>query len=133
MKRDIILFLEDILENIERIENSTKTLSKEDFDKSLDIQDATIRRIEVMGESVKNIPESFRQKYPEIEWRKIAGSRDVIIHHHFGINLETIWIVVKDELPELKEKVSKVLTEEIKEILKKEEKQKKIRTKEDKI
>ncbi len=115
MKRDIILFLEDMLENIKKIENSTKNLKKEDFDKSPDIQDATIRRIEVIGESVKNIPEDFRQKYPDVEWRKIAGSRDVIIHQYFGINLERIWKVVKDELPELEENINEILDKERKE------------------
>ena len=75
--RGIILFLEDILENIELIEKSTAKLSKSLFESNRDIQDATIRRIEIIGEAAKHIPETVRKKYPAIEWRKIAGTRDV--------------------------------------------------------
>ncbi len=114
MKRDNLLFLDDILENIKLIENSTKNLSKEDFHKNRDIQDATIRRLEVIGEAVKNLSEEFKKKYSKIEWRKIAGTRDVVIHAYFGINLEIIWKVIKEDLFKLKNEIKKIMKKETK-------------------
>lgn len=114
MKRDVLLFIEDVLESIELIGNFLNGITEEEFRINPIRQDAVVRRIEVIEEAVKNVPEDFRKKYPKVEWRKIAGTRDVIIHSYFGLNLETIWKVVQDDLP--------VLKKEIKEILKKEEK-----------
>lgn len=91
---------------------STSSLSKEEFEKDRDIQDATVRRIEVIGEAVKKLPDSLRLKYPKIPWRKIAGTRDVIIHTYFKINLEAIWKVVQEDLPELKNNIKEILEKE---------------------
>ncbi len=114
MKRTINLYLNDILESINLIDNSTKNLTKNAFDKDRDIQDATIRRIEIIGEAVKNVPESFRKKYPKIEWKKIAGTRDILSHVYFGVNMDKIWEVVKDDLPKLKKELKKILEAESK-------------------
>ena len=72
---------------------------------------AVIRRLEIMGEAAKNIPEDFRNKYCEVPWKQIAGMRDVLIHGYFGVNLERVWIVVERDLPDLKQKISKILEE----------------------
>ena len=72
--------------------------------------------MEIIGEAVKNISEEFKDRYPEIPWKKIAGIRDVLIHAYFGVNLERIWKVVKEDIPGLKGeilKVREVLTKEI--------------------
>jgi len=61
-----------------------------------------------MGESVKNIPETFRKKHPEIPWRKISGLRDVLIHAYSGVNLKRIWKVIKADIPELKVNILKI-------------------------
>jgi len=68
-----------------------------------------LRRLEVIGEAVKNLPLDFREKYPNIDWKKIAGLRDVLIHAYFGVSLERIWVIVKDDLPDLKKKIKKIL------------------------
>jgi len=112
MKRNLNLFLEDILDSINLIEKSTKNMSKKEFEENKDIQDATIRRIEIIGEAVKNITLNFKSKYPEVEWKKIAGTRDIFIHAYFKIDLEKIWEVVKKDLFFLKKEIRKILEKE---------------------
>ena len=108
-KRDVRLFLYDILECIEKIERYTKNLSFEDFVKNDMVVDAVIRNLEVIGEAVKNIPPEIRSKYPEVPWRQIAGFRDVVIHHYFGVDLNIVWTVIRKHLKELKPKIERVL------------------------
>lgn len=69
MKRELKLFIEDIIENISLIETSIENLTKIEFKSNRLIVDATIRRLEIIGEAVKNIPKPFREKYPNIPWR----------------------------------------------------------------
>lgn len=111
MKKDVKIFLFHILESIERIENFAGGISMDEFLKSEIIQDAVIRRIEIIGEAVKNIPNSFKNKYPDIEWKKIAGTRDNLIHDYFGVDLKLTFKIVEKDLPELKKKISKILKE----------------------
>ncbi|MDO8517018.1 MAG: DUF86 domain-containing protein [Nanoarchaeota archaeon] len=114
MNRDFKLFIDDILENIELIENSTCKLSKIQFESDRNIIDATIRRLEVIGEAVKNLPELLINKYSNIPWEEIAGTRDKIIHHYFGIDLDIIWDIIKINIPDLKIKIQKIREIEIK-------------------
>ncbi len=108
MKRDVGLFIEDILESITKIEDYMAGITEEEFYNKPQTQDAVLRRLEVMGEAVKNIPEEFRIKYPEIPWRKIAGFRDVLVHGYFGVNLRRVWKVFCEDLSPLKGEILRI-------------------------
>lgn len=107
-KRDTTLFIQDILENINDAEEFSKDLTKENLLDNKLKQNAIIRCLEIIGEAVKNIPNSFREKYPNIEWVKIAGMRDVIIHGYFRVDLDAVWRALKKDLPILKKQIEKV-------------------------
>lgn len=111
MKRDVKLFLSDIIECIERIEEYIKNVNKERFLKEIQIQDAVMRRLEIIGEAAKNVPEKFRKAYSDTPWKRIAGMRDILTHVYFGVKLERVWIVINEDLPNLKEKIRKILEE----------------------
>ena len=108
MKRDINLFIQDILDSLKDIDSFSKGLNEASFKEDKLRQNAIIRSLEVIGEAVKNIPIAFREKHSQIPWRKIAGFRDVIIHAYFGMNLERIWSIIKDDLPILKKQIKEI-------------------------
>ena len=105
MKRNIRIYIEDILECIDKIEEYTKEISENDFYENTQIQDAVFRRLEIIGEAVKNIPFEFKDKYSEISWKKIAGMRDILIHAYFGVNLKRTWKVVNEDIFELRNRL----------------------------
>jgi uncharacterized protein with HEPN domain len=108
MKRDIGLFIEDIINSIKNIEEFSKGLDKEKFSKDNLRQSAIIRQLEIIGEAVKNISNSFRETYPRIAWKDIAGFRDILSHAYFGVNLDRVWKIIETDLPKLKEEISKI-------------------------
>ena len=106
------MFIEHIIESIELIEQYSEKQTTNKFKKNIALQDAIIRRLEIIGEAVKNIPASFKTRNPEIPWKQMAGMRDVLIHKYFDIDLSLTWSVVKRELPSIKAKLQELLPEE---------------------
>ncbi|MBI3996604.1 MAG: DUF86 domain-containing protein [Candidatus Omnitrophica bacterium] len=109
MSRDSKVYLEDILEAIRKIRSFTQGLSLAALSQDAKTLDAVIRNLEVIGEAVKRLPEPVKQQQPQIEWRKIAGLRDILIHEYFGVNVEVVWDVVEQKLPALEKAVQQLL------------------------
>lgn len=109
MEKDPKIFLGHILESIELIEEYTAGISKAEFSKSGQRVDAVTRRIEIIGEATKNLPADFRATAIHIPWRQMTGMRDNLVHEYFGIDYDEVWKTVKEDLPELKKEIKKLL------------------------
>jgi uncharacterized protein with HEPN domain len=92
-------YLDDIREAIARIEQYTDGYDFGSFLEDLRTQDAVVRNLEVIGEAAKSISGSLKDRYPTMPWKDLAGVRDKLIHHYFGINYEIVWRVIREELP----------------------------------
>lgn len=108
MKRDVKLYLEDILESITLIEEYVSDTDESHLRNDLKLQDAVIRRFEIIGEAIRQMPQAFKDQHPEIPWRQIAGMRDVIAHEYFGVNIERVWDTIQKDLPPLKQQVHNI-------------------------
>lgn len=108
--KDDLVYLRHIGDAAADIANYTSG-GEEDFFSEKMIQDAVIRNLEIIGEAVKNISQETRDNNPDIPWKQIAGLRDVLIHQYFGVDLDTVWLVVKNRLPLLVERIQLLLAE----------------------
>jgi uncharacterized protein with HEPN domain len=101
MSRSVNLSIEDIWESLLKIEAYTSTISEYEFEFMTEKQDAVIRRFEIIGEAVKNVPQDFREKYSDVPWKQLAGLRDVVIHQYFGVTTSLIWRSANTDVPKL--------------------------------
>ena len=111
MKRTYKDYLLDILSSIQEIEEFIAGMTFEEFVQDRKTVNAVIRSLEVMGEAAKKIPSEMRNRYPEIPWKYIAGMRDKLIHEYHGVDLEIVWEVIEKEIPPLRPKLEKILTD----------------------
>jgi uncharacterized protein with HEPN domain len=109
MPRDFEVYLEDMREAIRKIDSYTAGLSREQFAQDDKTVDAVIRNLEIVGEAAKMVPESVRLAHPEVEWRKIAGLRDILAHQYFEIDIDIIWDILETKLPPLEKQLDKIV------------------------
>jgi len=112
MLRTALLYLDDILEAIGNIEEDTAGISYEDFVADRRRRDAVIRNFQVIGEAIKSLPDELKGSYPETDWKKIAGFRDVLTHVYFGIKPTILWDNAINNLPDLKKEIRFILRNE---------------------
>lgn len=110
MKKDNSLFLNHILGAIEDIEEFIKdTVSVEDFVTDKKTHGAILRSFQIIGEAANNLDEDFIESNPDIEWEKVIGMRNFIIHEYFGVDLNIVWDTIKEDLPTFKENIKKLI------------------------
>lgn len=105
--KDDRLYVIHVLECIERIERYTVE-GNEAFSDDTKTQDAVMRNLQVLAESVQRLSDSLRQRYPDVEWRNIAAFRNVAVHDYLGLDLKQIWNIVEDDLPVLKRQIEAI-------------------------
>lgn len=108
-------FLRDIQEAVRRIRaycQEPDAMTYNRFLADMKTQDAVVRNLEIIGEATKNLSTQVRDRYPDVPWRGMAGIRDRLIHHYFGVNLDIVWDIVTVELPLLAPQIEEILHNE---------------------
>ena len=105
-KREPAAVIQDIREAASRIISYTSKMEYEDFLQDYKTQDAVIRNIEILGEAAKLLSDEAKEKYPGIPWKDIAGTRDKLIHNYFGVNVDIVWDIAKNEIPLMSTKLN---------------------------
>lgn len=106
--KDDAVYLEDILSCIGKIKEFTKGMDFAKFCASQLVQDAVLRNLEVMGEAASKLPDELRKKHPDVEWRKIIGMRNKLIHGYDDVDAEIVWNAVEKDLPEFEKQIRKM-------------------------
>ena len=112
MRRGHRFYLEDILTSINKIENYIYDSNFEDFVKNEMKLDAVVRNLEIIGEASRNIPVEIKEKYPNVEWRKIGDFRNILAHEYFGVDHEILWDIITNKLKTLRSEIQSIITEE---------------------
>jgi len=105
------LFIEDMLESINKIENYVSEFNFNDFKLDQKTIDAVVRNFEIIGEAARNIPQSVKNQYADVPWRDVIDFRNRIAHEYFNISLGIVWEIIQKELPKLKTQLIQILNE----------------------
>jgi|SRR3989344_1280119 len=106
------IYLENIIESIKKIEVSTKYISHDRLKENVDVWDATLMRLQVIGESIKKLPSKIKKRHKEVEWRKLAQLRNIISHDYFVVSPKIVEDIIRNKLPSVKEKINEILEKE---------------------
>jgi uncharacterized protein with HEPN domain len=109
MKRDPRVYLDDILDAMNKAEMFVAGMSYEQFENDLRTHYAVTRALEIVGEATRRLADSFREQYPDVPWRDMAGMRDRIIHGYDNVNLRIVWDVVKQDIPQVRPLIEQIL------------------------
>lgn len=110
-KREYADYIQDILDAIDSIENFVKGISLDDFKNDKKTYFAVIRAFEIIGEAANNAYDGLKDKYPQLPWRQMITMRNKVIHEYFGVDLESVWNTIEQDLPELKSHISNLKAE----------------------
>ena len=110
-KRDVRLFLLDMLDAIAKIDRYTRGLNFERFAQESLVVDAVVRNLEIIGEAAKHVPETMRQQYTGVKWKRVVGFRNIVVHEYFDVDIEIVWTIVKEQLPILKQVLQSMLAD----------------------
>ena len=107
-KRNYQLYIDDILESIEKIETYTSGMNYEKFSKDDKTIDAVVRNFEILGEASRQLPDVIKSKYPGVDWKGMIDFRNVIIHEYFGVSVKIMWDIIINELPSLEKELKSI-------------------------
>jgi uncharacterized protein with HEPN domain len=111
MSRDSRVYLEDILEAAGKISKYVAGMDFPAFAADSKTQDAVVRNLEIIGEAVRTLPEEIRSLRPAVDWRRISGLRNILIHEYFGVDVAIVWDIVQNKVPGLEAAVRTMLAE----------------------
>jgi len=109
MTRNVLLYVKDILQNMQDAGEFIRNMSYEKFLGDKRTFNAVVRSLEVIGEAAKSVPDEVRVKYPMVPWREMTGMKDKVIHFCFGVDREAVWLAVKDRIPAVRPLIEQVL------------------------
>jgi len=111
MNREFLDFVEDILDAMDKAEILVEGFTYKEFETDFRTNFAVVRALEIIGEAAKRLPVSLREQYSEIPWRGMAGMRDRIIHGYDTVDLQIVWDVVEQDIPEIKPQIQQILAD----------------------